>query len=237
MDTRQSNPYKETLLKGMRKTIAEHMAKSSRENAVIMISRHVDVTDLLEMRKNKREDYTLEKKAFPSINDLVIKSVALALKEHTSLNATFQDERIRTYEECHINLAVAVENGLITPVIRNVGQLTIDEIAEKTGEAIDKVKNGMFGMDDITGGTFTITNVGMVKVEVATAIINYPQVAILAVGAILPQLEMHNGDIIQRQKMVLSLTVDHRIIDGHPAALFLNEICDKLESPETIWEG
>jgi pyruvate dehydrogenase E2 component (dihydrolipoamide acetyltransferase) len=232
----QTGKYKETKLRGVRKTIAEHMSKSSNENAVIMISRTADVTELIEKREEKKEKYRESGALTPSINDIILKAVALALKEHPNLNSTFEEEIIKTYEDININMAVALPNGLITPVIRNVDNLSLDEIAEASKDMSEKVKSGMFNIEDISGGTFTVTNVGMLKVEVSTAIINYPQVAILAVGTIIPRLERIEGKIQDRLKMFLSLTVDHRIIDGYPAALFLNTICDFLENSSNLWE-
>lgn len=231
----QSGKYKETKLKGMRKTIAEKMSFSARENAVIMQSRTADVTALLKLREEKKSEYSKENIKIPSINDMVLKATAMALKENPNINSTFEDNIIRTYEDININMAVALPVGLITPVIRNVDKLSIWEINKLTKEASEKARTGMLSVDDMVGGTFTVTNVGMVNVEIATPIINSPQVAILAVGTIIPRLERINGEITDRQKMFLSLTVDHRIIDGYPAALFLNYICDILEKPELLW--
>jgi pyruvate dehydrogenase E2 component (dihydrolipoamide acetyltransferase) len=231
-----SPKFKETKLKGVRKTIAEHMIKSSRENAVIMMSRKTDVTELIEYRKAKKKEQTGENINFPSVNDLVLKATALALKEHPNINSTFENEIIKTYEDININMAVAVPDGLITPVIKNADKLSLSEIAETSKKMSEKVKKGMFTMEDIMGGTFTVTNVGMLKVEVATSIINYPQVGILAVGTVVPSLERIDGSIKDTLKMYLSLTVDHRIIDGYPAALFLNTICEKLENSKELWD-
>ncbi|HBH12537.1 MAG: Pyruvate/2-oxoglutarate dehydrogenase complex, dihydrolipoamide acyltransferase component [Clostridiales bacterium 38_11] len=232
----QNEKYKEIKLRGIRKTIAEHMVRSARENAVIMESRTADVTELIRFREQKKKDNLIKEVLTPSINDLVLKATALSLKEHPNMNATFENETIRIYEDININMAVALPNGLITPVIRNVDQLSIWDICKMTKEATEKVKTGAFTFDDITGGTFTVTNVGMLRVEVATAIINYPQVGILTIGTIVPRLERINGEIADRLKMFLSITVDHRIVDGYPAAMFLNTICDILEKPAILWK-
>lgn len=232
----KNEKYKEIKLRGIRKTIAEHMVRSARENAVIMESRTADVTELIRYREQKKKENLTKDVIMPSINDLVLKATALSLKEHPNMNATFENEIIRIYEDININMAVALPNGLVTPVIRVVDQLSIWDICKMTKEATEKVKTGMFTIDDITGGTFTVTNVGMLKIEVATAIINYPQVGILTIGTIVPRLERINGEIVDRSKMFLSITVDHRIIDGYPAAMFLNTICDILEKPEILWE-
>lgn len=231
----QAEKYKEKKLKGMRKTIAENMAYSARENAAITQTRTADVTELLKLRELKKTEYQKRGSKAPSINDLVIKATAMALKEHPNLNSTFQDNIIRTYEDININMAVALPNGLITPVIQNADKLSPEEISLLTMVSAEKAKTNALTIDEIIGGTFTITNVGMVKIETATPIINSPQVGILAVGTIVPRLERMDGEIVDRFKMFLSLTVDHRIIDGYPAALFLNTICDILERPELLW--
>lgn len=232
----QAEKYKEKKLKGMRKTIAENMAYSSRENAAITQTRTTDVTELLKLRELKKTEYQQHGNKAPSINDLVIKATAMALREHLNLNSTFQENIIRTYEDININMAVALPNGLITPVIFNADKLSPEEISLLTIIAAEKARTNALTVDEISGGTFTVTNVGMVKIETATPIINSPQIGILAVGAIVPRLERIDGEIVDRFKMFLSLTVDHRIIDGYPAALFLNTICDVLERPESLWD-
>ena len=228
--------YKDKKLKGMRKAIAENMSRSSNENAPITQSRTADVTELLAMREQKKKEYSKDGIKVPSVNDMVLKATALALREHPNLNSTFQDNIIRTYEDININMAVALPKGLITPVIPNTDQLSIWDISKLTKQAAEKARTGNLTVNDIVGGTFTVTNVGMVKVEVATPIINSPQVGILAVGTTVPQLQRINGEIVDHFKMFLSLTVDHRIIDGYPAALFLNSVCDILENPTLLWQ-
>jgi pyruvate dehydrogenase E2 component (dihydrolipoamide acetyltransferase) len=228
--------YKDTKFKGMRKRIAEYMSNSSRENASFTQSLTADVTELLELRKQKKIEYADKDIKVPSINDLALKATALALKEHPNLNSTFQGEVIRSYEDINICMAVALPEGLITPVIPTVDKLSVWEISKLAKEQADKAKKGTLTMEDITGGTFTVTNVGMVNVQVATPIINSPQVGILAIGTIVPQLQRVDGEIVDRSMMYLSLTVDHRIVDGYPAALFLNSVRDILEKPTVLWE-
>lgn len=221
----------------MRKLIAERMSLSARENAVIMISRTVDVTKLMKIREEYRDEAENKAVKLPSINDIVLKATALALLKHPALNSTFENGMIRTYEEVNINMAVAIpEGGLMTPVIRNVDKQSLWEISRMSREASDKTRNGLLTVEDMIGGSFTVTNVGKQQIEVATAVINPPQVAILAVGAVVPRLERIEGEIVDRQKMYLSLTVDHRIIDGYPAGLFLMTLSELLEEPEVLWQ-
>jgi pyruvate dehydrogenase E2 component (dihydrolipoamide acetyltransferase) len=232
----QAGNYKESKYRGMRKAIGEKMAYSSRENATITQTRKADVTEFLQMRKKKKAEYSDQGISVPSVNDLALKAIALALRDHPNLNSTFENELIRTYEDINISMAVALENGLITPVIRNVDKLSVWEISKLTKEAAEKAKSGKLGIEDVTGGTFTITNVGMVKIEGTTAIINSPQVGIMAIGTTEKQVQIDDGELVERSKMYLSLTVDHRIIDGYPAALFLNSVCDILENSAVLWE-
>jgi pyruvate dehydrogenase E2 component (dihydrolipoamide acetyltransferase) len=232
----QTVSYKDTKFRGMRKRIAEKMALSSRETASFTQCRRADVTEFLKLRDQKKIEYSEKDIKVPSINDMVLKATALALRDHTDLNSTFQDNMIRTYDDININMAVTLPNGLITPVIPNVDKLSVWDIAKLTIEAAEKARNGALTVEDVMGGTFTVTNVGMVKVEMATPIINHPQVGILAFGTIVPELQRVDGEIVDRLKMFLNLTVDHRIIDGYPAAVFLNSVCDILENPIQLWE-
>lgn len=235
--TEQLVKFTEIKLRGMRKLIAERMSQSARENAVITMSRTVDVTRLLEIREEHETEAEDKGVRLPSINDIILKAAALALLKHPALNSTFENGMIRTYEEININMAVAIpEGGLMTPVIRNVDKLSLWEISTLSREASDKTRKGLLAVEDMVGGSFTVTNVGKQQIEVATAIINPPQVAILAVGTIVPRLERLDGEIVDRQKMYLSLTVDHRIIDGYPAGQFLMTLSELLEEPEILWE-
>jgi pyruvate dehydrogenase E2 component (dihydrolipoamide acetyltransferase) len=228
--------YTETKVRGLRKIIAERMSISVHENAAIMLSRAADVTELMELHeKSKKESEGKGVKA-PSINDMVLKAAALALRKHPALNSTYENGIVRTYEDININMAVAIPNGLMTPVIRNADTLSVNEIMAVTRELTEKARTGALAVEDMMGGTFTVTNVGKMKIEVATAIINPPQVAILCVGAVVPRLERINGEIADRFRLYLSLTADHRIIDGYPASLYLETLCEILEKPEQILE-
>ncbi len=232
----KTGKFKEEKIRGVRKRIADHMSMSSRENASFMQSRRVDVTELLKLRAQKKKEHGGKDMLFPSLNDLILKATALALRDHPKLNSTFQDEMIRIYEDINICMAVALPEGLITPVIPTVDKLSVWDICKITKDKAEKARRGSLTMEEIMGGTFTFTNVGNIKVEVATPIINPPQVGILAAGTIVAELQMIDGEVVERSKMFLSLTVDHRIVDGYPAALFLNAVCDFLENPVALWE-
>lgn len=226
--------YTDTKVRGLRKIIAERMSISAHENAAIMLSRAADVTELMVIHEKAKKDAEDKGEKAPSINDMVLKAAALALKKHPALNSTFENGIVRTYEDINVNMAVAIPNGLMTPVIRNADSLTVNEIMAVTRELTEKARNGALAVEDMVGGTFTVTNVGKMKIEVATAIINPPQVAILCVGAVVPRLERIAGEICDRFRLYLSLTVDHRIIDGYPASLYLDTVCEILEDPVRI---
>lgn len=228
--------YTETKVRGLRKIIAERMSQSAHENAAIMLSRAADVTELMELHEKSKKEAEDKGMKAPSINDMVLKAAALALRKHPALNSTYENGIVRTYEDININMAVAIPNGLMTPVIRNADTLGVNEIMAVTRELTEKARTGALAVEDMMGGTFTVTNVGKMKIEVATAIINPPQVAILCVGAVVPRLERINGEIADRFRLYLSLTADHRIIDGYPASLYLETLCEILEKPEQILE-
>ncbi|MBP1919932.1 2-oxo acid dehydrogenase subunit E2 [Youngiibacter multivorans] len=228
--------FTETKVRGLRKIIAERMSISAHENVAIMLSRAVDVTELMELHEKSKKEAEAKGEKAPSINDMVLKAAALALRKHPALNSTYENGIVRTYEDININMAVAIPNGLMTPVIRNTDSLSVSEIMAVTRDLTDKARTGALAVEDMVGGTFTVTNVGKMKIEVATAIINPPQVAILCVGAVVPRLERLNGEIADRFRLYISLTVDHRIIDGYPASLYLETLCEILEKPDQILE-
>lgn len=223
--------YKEIKLAGMRKTIAERMAYSTRETAPVTLMRSLDVTKLWELRNKMKADLAASGERAPSYNDFVMKAVAYALQEHPNLNATYEDGVIRVYEDINLSFAVALEDGLITPVIRNVDKKGVREISAEAAELAAKAREGTLEAKDLQDGTFTVTNLGMYGIEVSTPIINPPQVGILAVGSIQPYLVLEEDTVVLRYKLQLSLTVDHRIIDGAPGAEFLQTVAKYLETP------
>jgi pyruvate dehydrogenase E2 component (dihydrolipoamide acetyltransferase) len=229
------NAYTETKLRGMRKTIAERMGQSSRETAPVVLMRSVDITNLKVLREKKKAESSSEKKE-PSFNDVIIKAVAVALEGHMRLNATFESDTIRTYSDININMAVAVEGGLVTPVIKKANKLHITEISIKARELTEKANAGTLSGEDLSGGTFTVTNLGMLGIEASTPILNPPQVAILAIGTIQPYLVFENNQVVEKYKTFFSLTLDHRIVDGYPGAQYLYTLAEILQQPERLWD-
>ena len=226
---------KESRLTGMRKVIAIRMLKSSNETAPVSMARYADVTELVKSRESRRAEFKAAGKPLPSYNDLVIKAAALALKQHPTLNATYEDEVIYEWENININMAVSVEAGLTVPVIRDADKKNIFEINAAAKDLAERATKNKLTGDELAGGTFTVTNLGMFGIEVSTPIINLPEVAILGVGTIKPRLVLEDGQVVEKQEMGLSLTVDHRIIDGAPGAEFLKTVVAILAEPEQLW--
>lgn len=226
---------KESKLTGMRKVIAIRMLKSSNETAPVSMARYADVTELVKSRESRKAEFKAAGKPLPSYNDLVIKAAALALKQHPTLNATYEDEVIYEWENININMAVSVDAGLTVPVIRDADKKNIFEINAAAKDLAERATKNKLTGDELAGGTFTVTNLGMFGIEVSTPIINLPEVAILGVGTIKPRLVMEDGKVVEKQEMGLSLTVDHRIIDGAPGAEFLKTVVGILAEPEQLW--
>jgi len=211
---------------GMRKAIADKMMQSLHGMAQANHRMKVDMSEIVRFRDQLKINGVKV-----SYTDILIKVVSKALLDFPIVNSTLTPEGIVCKHDVHMGLAVAVENGLIVPVIRNADRLSLSEITAISAELIHKAKSGNLKPDDYRGGTFTITNLGMFDIDEFTAVINHPESAILAVGKI-DRIPVVEGDSIAiRPVMVLSLTYDHRIIDGAPAAQFLQRIKQLLQNP------
>jgi pyruvate dehydrogenase E2 component (dihydrolipoamide acetyltransferase) len=207
-------------LTGIRKTTAERVSLSARTAPHSTITMEVDLSNVVELREKLQVSYT----------DILVKAVAKALEEHRILNSTLEREQIKIYEDVNIGVAVATEKGLVVPVIRNANKKSLTEIASTLKGLVEKARGGKLTKEDITGGTFTITNLGMYGVEVFIPIINPPEAAILGVGKITEKPVVVNKEMKIKPTMYLSLSYDHRIVDGAPAAKFLQRVKQILES-------
>jgi pyruvate dehydrogenase E2 component (dihydrolipoamide acetyltransferase) len=227
--TTLSAPRGETLipLKGMRKVIAERMVESLHTAAQTTHRISVDMTEAGRVRDAyKKADKKL------SYNDIVSYATCRALKDFPMMNAEMREDGIAVKDYVNLGIAVAVENGLIVPVIKDADLKNIEEISAATRVLADKAKNGTLGPDDYKGGTFTISNLGMFGLDSFVAIINRPESGIIAVGRIIKKpLVTDNDEIVIRPIMELTLTYDHRVIDGAPAAQFLAKVKAYLEQP------
>jgi pyruvate dehydrogenase E2 component (dihydrolipoamide acetyltransferase) len=161
---------------------------------------------------------------------MLVKAVASALREHRIMNASLDGEQIKVFEDVNVGVAVAAEKGLIVPVIRNADEKSLTEISSVLQTLVEKAHGGELTKDDVSGGTFTITNLGMFGVDVFIPIINPPETAILGVGRVVEKPVAVNGEVTARPMMQLSLAYDHRIVDGAPAAQFLRAVKKILET-------
>lgn len=227
-----SLPGGETIipLSTMRKVIAQRMHESLQTMAQANHRMTVDMTNAVELR-NQYKDMNLK----VSYNDIIIRCVAQALTEFPMLNASFNQTSIVQKKYVNIGMAVALAEGLIVPVIKDANLKTLTEIASVTSDLVSRAKEGKLQEDDCLDGTFTVTNLGMYDIDSFTAIINPPEVGILAVGKIAKQVVVGEKDNLEvRPMMQLSLTYDHRAVDGAPAAEFLRRVKQLLEHPALL---
>ncbi|MDE0484538.1 MAG: dihydrolipoamide acetyltransferase family protein [Candidatus Poribacteria bacterium] len=217
-------------LSGIRKIIAERMTMSVQTNASVTLHTEVDATTLVELRGLFNEE--LEKREMSlTYTDLLVKIVAIALREHRLLNATLTDEGIHMLADINIGVAVALEDGLVVPVVRNADQIGLAAISEQVRTLAEKARNNQLTPGELQGGTFTLTNLGNFGVDAFTPIINPPECAILGVGRIVKKPVVHKDEIAIRTMLSLSLTFDHRVVDGAPAAQFLQTVSQYIQNP------
>jgi pyruvate dehydrogenase E2 component (dihydrolipoamide acetyltransferase) len=214
---------------GMRQAVAQRMTESLQSMAQVTLLTEADVTEMVRMRERFKQRFDL------TYTDIIVKAVATALKEHPLLNAALVGEEIQLLSEIHIGVAVALEDGLIVPVVRDADKKSLQDIAQETKRLAEGARAGSLTVDEVTGSTFTITNLGTYEVDGFTPIINPPEAAILGVGRIVEKPAVYRGEIAKRAMMALSLTFDHRLVDGSPAAAFLRLVKDSLELPSLIF--
>ncbi len=209
-------------LRGMRKVIAERMHKSLQGSAQLTITTEVDVTQLIDRRQEVQREFNA------TYTDFIVQACAHALKQHPRMNSTLDGETIRHLEHISVGIAVALDEGLIVPVVPNTDKKSLKDIAQEARALAEKARAGKLTLEEVSGGTFTVSNLGMFGVDGFTPIINAPQSGILGVGRIVEKPVIYRGEIAKRSMMVLSLTFDHRIIDGAPAGAFLQTVADLL---------
>ena len=166
-----------------------------------------------------------------SFNDIIIKAVALALVQHRACNAWFQEDHNRYWNEVHIGMAVAIDDGLITPVIRNADVKSLRQIGAESRELAARARNRRLKPEEYTGSTFSISNLGMFDIDQFTAVINPPESGIIAVGSIAPKAVPEGERIVSRRRVRLTMSCDHRVIDGATGAAFLKTLKQMLENP------
>ncbi len=206
-------------LSGFRKTTAERVAHSFRTAPHSTIVMEVDASKMAQLHERLRISYTT----------IIVKAVAMALVEHSVMNSTLAEEQIRIFEDVNVGVAAATEHGLVVPVLHKADKKGLQEMDVALRELAENARTGRLTKEELTGGTFTVTNLGMYGVELFTPIINPPEAAILGVGAIADKPVVIDGKVEVRPTVKLSLSYDHRIVDGAPAADFLRKIKEKIQ--------
>jgi len=214
----------------MRKTIARRLASSIGPIPTFYLTIDVDMRRMLAVRESVNRRLA-DRGGKASINDFLIKAVAAALIRHPEVNASWAETSIRRYGRAHIGVAVAVEDGLITPVIRDADRKGVAHIAAEIRELAGRGREKKLKPEEYTGATFSISNLGMFGIEEFTAIINPPEAAILAVGAVEERAVVENGQVVARPRMRMTMSCDHRVIDGATGARFLQTLKDFVEEP------
>jgi len=220
-------------LTGLRRIIAERMAASAQATARVTLVTEADATALVEARAQLKASVTEEWGFAPGYNDLLGIIVARALREFPYMNARLSDggEAIERLSAVNLGMAVDTERGLLVPVIRNADQRGLREFGTEFRSLVERARAGKALPDDLTSGTFTITNLGVHEIDAFTPVINLPEAAILGAGRIQPKPVVRDGEIVVRQMWTLSLVFDHRLVDGAPAARFLQWIKQLVENP------
>ncbi len=216
---------------GVRRVIAERMTQSLREAAQLTLVAEADATRFQMLR----EDLAAQREAALgfriSYNDLLIRICAHALREHPRLNARLAGDQIELLDHVNIGLAVEAGQDLVVPNVKQADRKSVAEIATDLRALVQRAQGGSLALDDISGGTFTISNLGLYDVDAFTPVINPPEAAILGVGAIREKAVVVDGELAARPSVTLSLTIDHRIVDGAPGARFLQRIKQLIEQP------
>ncbi|HEU4430982.1 MAG TPA: 2-oxo acid dehydrogenase subunit E2 [Myxococcota bacterium] len=217
-------------LRGMRKTIATRMFESLRTTAQLTMDMDVRMDDAVRLREQLVAEWQSEG-VKPSYTDLVVRAVTKALAQHPRMNSVLGEHEIALLPDVHVGIAVALEEGLVVPVIRDTAALSVKEIARESSRLAAAARDGKLSMDDFAGGTFTVSTLGMFGVDSFTPILNAPQTGILGVNRIRDEVGWEGERPVRRKAMRLSLTWDHRVLDGEPAARFLASVRDLLEAP------
>jgi pyruvate dehydrogenase E2 component (dihydrolipoamide acetyltransferase) len=225
-------PIQEVPLSQMRKTIAKRLQLSMQSAPHFYVTMTIDTTRLDQLRDAVNEyAATLPTPLKVSLNDLIVKGVALALAQRPEVNVSFDGERLLFKQQINIGMAVALPEGLIVPVIHDADKRSVLDIARESHRLVEAARTGKLKPEDFSGGTFSVSNLGMYGVDEFTAIINPPESAILAVGASVPTPVVHDGQVVVRDQMKVTLSVDHRALDGAVAARFLQDLKHLLEQP------
>lgn len=214
-------------LSRMRQTIAQRMSQSKQEVPHFYVTMAINGKALVSMQRQMEDDLRIR----VTYTHILVKACARALVEHPRMNASYDEDGIHYHSDINIAVAVALPDGLITPVLHHADRLTLHEIAEQSHALLERTRNDSLRPEDLSGATFTLSNMGMYGVEDFVAIINPPQAAVLAVGALKEVPMVENGQVVPGYEMKLTLSADHRVVNGAEATTFLKTVCHYLEVP------
>lgn len=226
---KSSAGYREENTSKMRRVIAQRLTESIGPIPTFYLTVEIEMDNALALRKQINATLSEDEKV--SVNDIIVKVAAMSLMKHPFVNASYRDTSIRFYDQADIGVAVAVEEGLITPVIRAANHKGFAEIAREVKELAGRARDRKLQPEEYTGATFSISNLGMFGIKEFTAIINPPEAAILAVGGAAPTPVVRDGEIVVRNVMNVTMSCDHRVIDGATGAKFLQTFKQMLENP------
>ncbi len=226
-----SAEFRDEPLTQIRKTIARRLAESIGPVPHFFLTTEIDMERVAEARASLN---ALEVGPKISFNDIILKVVAAALVQHGDCNAWWQDDHIRYFGDVHLSVAVAVEDGLITPVIRNANRKSLREIASEIRGLAERARERKLKPEEYTGGTFSVSNLGMYDIDQFTGVINPPEAGLLAVGSITPKPVVVDDELVIRRRMRVTMSCDHRVIDGATGARFLQTTRRMLENPLAI---
>lgn len=224
-----ASPFRDEATSKMRNVIASRLAESIGPIPTFYLTVEIEMDNVLSTRK--QINASLDDDAKISVNDIIVKAAAMALLRHRWVNASYQGKYVRFYEQADIGVAVAIEEGLITPVVRGANLKGLAEISAEIKDLAAKAKAKKLQPDEYTGATFSISNLGMMGIKEFTAIINPPEAAIIAVGGANPTPVVRDGQVVVRNLMHVTMSCDHRVVDGATGARFLQTFKQMLESP------
>ncbi|MDR7300456.1 dihydrolipoamide acetyltransferase family protein [Haloactinomyces albus] len=221
-------------LGNIRKVTARRLTESKQQAPHFYLTSAVDVTDLVAFRADLNERLQAAGGPKVSLNDLVVKAVATALRANPSLNVSFAGDKLLQHKRVHLGVAVAIDSGLVVPVIPDTDRKSVSEIAAEGREKAERARAGKLKPDEMTGSTFSVSNLGMFGIEEFTAVINPPEAGILAVGETKDEVQVRDGEFVARKMLRVTLSADHRAVDGAVGAVFLQQLTGLLEDPIRI---
>ncbi|MGW5795086.1 pyruvate dehydrogenase complex dihydrolipoamide acetyltransferase [Saccharopolyspora sp. NPDC003752] len=221
-------------LSNIRKVTAKRLTESKQQAPHFYLTSAIDVTDLMAFRATLNERLQAAGGPKVSVNDLIVKAVATALRANPAVNVSFAGDKMLQHKRINLGVAVAIDNGLVVPVIKDADRKSVSEIAAESRELAGRAREGKLKLDEMSGGTFSISNLGMFGIEQFSAVINPPEAAILAVGAARDEVQVRDGEFVARKILRATLSADHRAVDGAVGAAFLQLLTGLLEDPIRI---